>query len=490
MRQWRPIVSAGQQRHQDSPAPAFEGRTLAAAMGGTLVREGVLPIRGAAVDSRRVGSGMAFFALPGERTDGHRFLDAAVAAGAAAIVVSATPAADAVDRLLAASPGLSIIAVADTGAALLAAARAWRDRWTPLVVGVTGSLAKTSTKEQIAEVLSERWDVLRNEGNENNEVGLPLTLLRSGPRHGALVLEMGLYVEGDIALLADLARPTIGVVTAVRGVHLSRAGTIEAIARGKRELIEALPPGGTAVLNADDPIVTAWDAPAGVDVLRYGFDAAAGVTATDVVSLGAEGMAFTLVLPDARRKVRTPALGRHSVHNALAAAAVGWAAGLDAATIARGVARGFRAPHRTALVRLPDRLVLDDSYNASPDSMVAALDLLATLPGRRVAVLGQMLELGDGAQEGHDRVGRHAAAVADVLLAVGDEAAGIAEGAAASGMSRAALVRLPDRDAAAAWLAAESRPGDAILVKASRGAALDLLVSDLERLFGAPGAPA
>jgi len=485
MRQWRAIVSADPQRPSDLPTPAFEGRTLAAAVGGRLLVAGSRPIRAAAVDSRRVDPGMAFFALRGEHTDGHRFLRAAMDAGAAALVVSEAPDGPTLDAL--AASGAAVVAVPDTGAALLAAARSWRARWQPLVVGITGSLAKTSTKEQIAEVLAERWTVLRNEGNENNEIGLPLTILRSGPEHEALVLEMGLYVPGDIDLLARLARPTIGVVTAVRGVHLSRAGSIDAIEAGKRELIEALPAGGTAVLNADDVRVTRWSPPQGVATIRYGFAAGADVSAADVRSLGAEGMAFTLVLPDGRIAVATPALGRHSVHNALAAAAVGHVAGLDAATIARGIGRGFRAPHRTALVRLPDRLILDDSYNASPDSMAAALDLLATLPGRHVAVLGEMRELGDGTLDGHLAVGRHAADQTDLLLVVGEEAAGIADGAAAAGMPVARIIRVPDRAAAAAWLAEHARAGDAILVKASRGPALDLLVDDLVRLFDGPG---
>ena len=449
------------------------------------MREGSLPIRAATVDSRRVRPGMAFFALPGEHTDGHRYLDVAVAAGAAAVVISELPDVATLDAL--SGRGASVVFVPDTGVALIAAARSWRDRWQPLVVGVTGSLAKTSTKEQIAEVLAERWTVLRNEGNENNEVGLPLTLLRSGPEHQALVLEMGLYVPGDIALLARLARPTIGVVTAVRGVHLSRAGTLDAIEAGKRELIETLPAGGTAVLNADDPRVTRWTPPAGVTSLRYGFDAAADISATDVVSVGADGMTFTLVLPDTRIPVRTPALGRHSVHNALAAAAVGHVAGLDAPMIARGIARGFTAPHRTALVRLPDRLVLDDSYNASPDAVIAALDLLATLPGRRIAVLGEMLELGEGTFAGHLAVGAHAAGTADLLVVVGEGAGAIADGASRAGMPATRIVRTADRAAATAWLATSSKPEDAMLVKASRGAALDVLVDDLVRLFGAKG---
>jgi UDP-N-acetylmuramoyl-tripeptide--D-alanyl-D-alanine ligase len=224
--------------------------------------------------------------------------------------------------------------------------------------------------------------------------------------------------------------------------------------------------------------------------IRYGFDPSADVGAEEVASLGAEGMRFALRLPDGRLDVTTPALGRHSVHNALAAAAVGVVAGLDHATIARGIARGFRAPHRTALLRAADRLLVDDSYNASPDAVVAALDLLATLPGRRIAVLGEMLELGDAARESHVAVGRHAAATADLLVVVGDAAAGIADGALAAGLDAERIVRAPDRAAGAAAVVAVSRPGDAILVKASRGAALDLLVEDLVRALGPAGASA
>ena len=215
-----------------------------------------MPIVGAAVDSRRVEPGNAFFALPGERTDGHRFLEAAVAAGAAALVVSEPLDADRLQALAGERASLSVVHVADPAAALRAVAAAYRARFDPLVIGITGSLAKTSTKELVAEVLAGRFRVLRSVGNENNEIGLPLTLLRLRPEHEVAVLEMGLYTMGEIALLARLAQPSIGVVTAVRGVHLSRAGSIEAIEAGKRELVEALPASGWAVLNADDPRVS------------------------------------------------------------------------------------------------------------------------------------------------------------------------------------------------------------------------------------------
>lgn len=487
MRQSAPMASDRTHPPASVPGASFTPIALAAACGGRLVRTGDRPIHGAAVDSRRIGGGEIFFALPGERTDGHRFLDAAVAAGAAALVVREVPEGAALDALRGPGGTPAIIAVADPAQALLAAAAAWRARLDPFVVGVTGSYGKTSTKEQVAEVLSVSRRVRRSEGNENNEIGLPLTLLRATPEDAALVLEMGLYREGEIALLAGIARPRVGIVTAVRGVHLSRAGSIEAIERGKRELIDALAPGGTAVLNADDPRVTRWTPPAGVGTLRYGFSPEADVRADAVEPLGPDGMRFRLILPGAVRDARTPALGRHSVHNALAAAAAALVAGMDPEAIVAGIARGARAPHRTTLIEAGDRRILDDSYNASPDTMVAALDLLATLPGRHVAVLGEMLELGDGSAVGHADAGRHAARTADLLVAVGPGAAPIAAAAREAGMAPGAVIEVADRDAALRELLDRGTPGETILVKASRGAELDLLVADLVRLLGLPG---
>lgn len=479
MREWPTIVSDGPSHPVNHGEPAFDGHGLALAVRGSLLLAGRERIRGGAADSRRVQPGNAFFALPGERTDGQRFLAEAVAAGATALVLRDAPLADEL-ATLSHGGAVSIVRVSDAGAALRAAGAAWRDRFEPLVVGVTGSLAKTSTKEQIAETLAEHWNVLRNEGNENNEIGLPLTLLRLRPEHEVAVLEMGMYVTGDIALLAAMARPSIGVVTAVRATHLARAGTLDAIEHGKRELVEALPVTGTAVLNFDDERVARMRAHTPAGVIGYGFERDADVTAEDVASLGEEGMRFTLRLPDGDRvPVRLPALGRHSVHNALAAAAVGVAAGLDAATIVRGLARGFRAPHRTQLVRAGEWRILDDSYNAAPDSMAAALELLGSLPGRHVAVLGEMLELGEGSPEAHLEVGRRAAELADRLIVVGSGAREIATGAAGAGMAAEHITLADDRDRAVELLLAELRPGDTVLIKASRGAALDLIVDAL-----------
>jgi len=483
-----PIVSAGQPSYPPADPTSFTGVELATAVGGRIIRIGRQPIRGAAVDSRLVRPGQAFFALRGDRTDGHRFLDAAVAARAAALVVRYDVDLGAIGTPRPPAGDVTIIAVPDSGVALMSAASAWRDRFDPVVVGITGSLAKTSTKEQIAEVLGVRWSVLRNEGNQNNEVGLPLTLLRLEPGHAAAVLEMGLYVTGDIAQLCAIARPSIGVVTAVRAVHLSRAGSIEAIAAGKRELVEALPPEGTAILNADDPLVAAMAGDTAARVLTYGFGTTADVTAGDVESLGPSGMRFRLMLPaGSATEVTTPSLGRHGVHNALAAAAVGVAMGLDAPTIALGLSRRAGAPHRSVLIETATWRILDDSYNAAPDSMAAALDLLAELPGRHVAVLGEMLELGDGSAAAHRDVGTRAALRADRLIVVGQGAADIADGALAAGMAPAAVDLVADRDAALELLLADARAGDTILLKASRGGALDLLVEPLIRAGGPTG---
>lgn len=455
---------------------AVDADELAGLVDGQLMQAGSEPLFGGAVDSRRVERGQLFFALPGEHADGHDFLASAVAAGAGGLVVSRALSSDE----LTAVAGSTIVRVEDVATALRTLAAAHRDRFEPLVVGITGSIAKTSTKEQTAELLSERYEVLRNTGNENNEIGLPLTLLRMASRHEVAVLEMGLYTTGEIALLAGLARPSIGVVTAVRGVHLSRAGSIDAIERGKRELVEALPADGTAILNIDDERVAAMARHTSATVVTYGFDTRADVGATDIESDAEAGMRFTLRLPDAELPVRTPVLGRHGVHNALAAAAVAVTAGMELDAIAAGLARDVCAPHRSQLVHAGDWTILDDSYNASPDAVEAALDLLGTFPGRRVAVLGEMLELGDAAASEHARVGRYVPAAAERLVVVGAGAAGIAESAVEAGMVASAVDVVPDRDAALALLLADLRPGDRVLIKASRGAALDILVDRLQ----------
>jgi UDP-N-acetylmuramoyl-tripeptide--D-alanyl-D-alanine ligase len=463
--------------------PGFSADDLVAATGGRLVARSDRPVLGGAVDSREIVPGNLFVALPGERTDGHRFVGAALDAGAAAVLVAEPP-----DPAVLAGRDATVVVVPDPLRGLQAIAAWWRGRYDPLVVGVTGSIAKTSTKEAVAAVLGGAMPTLRNEGNQNNEIGLPLTVLRLRGEHRAAVLEMGMYVGGEIADLARIGRPEIGIVTAVQPVHLARIGTIEAIERAKGELIEALPEDGVAILNADDERVRRMASRTRARVITYGFAPDADVRAEDVESLGGDGMRFRLVARGVDRVVAIPSLGRLAVHNALAGVAVGLTAGVPLDTIAAGLAAGWSVPHRAELVRAGGVTIVDDSYNASPGSVAAALELLAGMPGRRIAVLGEMLELGSEHDDGHRRVGATAAEHADLLLVVGAGAARIVEGARSVGMPDTAIATVDDRAAARDRLLADLRDGDVVLVKASRGIALDELVDDLRTALTAKAA--
>ncbi len=476
-----------------SPAPGGSHLTaddLVAATGGTPLRRSDRPIRAGAVDSRVVEPGMLFVALAGERTDGHRFLAQAVAAGAAALLIGRLPDGSAGEPELDTLGEVTIVRVPDPLRALHAVATAWRRRFHPLVVGITGSIAKTSTKEAVASVLAGRFATLRSEGNQNNEIGLPLTVLRLGPEHGAAVLEMGMYVGGEIRELAAIGQPRIGIVTAVQPVHLARIGTLDAIEDAKAELVEALPPaadGGVAILNADDPRVRRMAGRTAARAVTYGFAPDADVRAEAIHSLGLDGMRFRLLSDAGARAVAIRGLGRMAVHNALAAAAAGLAAGMGLDAIVPGLAAPLDAPHRSAVVRAAGVTIIDDAYNASPGSVRAALELLAGIPGRRIAVLGEMRELGSAHEAGHREVGEAAARVVDTLVVVeggrGEPAQGIADGAHAAGLAPGRLI-VADRGAAAGVLRTRLRPGDVVLVKASRGAELERVVDDLVALLG------
>lgn len=461
-------------------APFLAPAEVVAQTGGALLRDTGASIRGAAVDSRRVVPGQLFVALPGERTDGHEYLAEAAANGAAAVVVTRdVPASEFADL-----GDASVIRVADGMAALHSLAAAWRDRFDLPVVGVTGSVAKSSTKEAIATVLASSRQVLRSGGNENNEIGLPLTVLRLSPWHEVAVFEMGMYVAGEIAELARIARPSIGVVTAVRPIHLSRAGSLDAIEAGKGELVEALPPEGLAVLNADDAAVRRMAARTSARVVTYGFEPTAQVRAGAVASRGLGGMSFELATPAGRRAVDLPRMGRHAVHNALAAAAVALESGLGLDETVAALALQWTLPHRCEVVHADGVVIIDDAYNAGPDSMAAALEMVADLAGRRVAILGEMAELGELADEAHAAVGRRAASVVELLVVVGDGARPMAAAAVASGLDPARVIQVGDAEAALTEARSRLRPGDTVLVKASRALALERVVDGLVGALG------
>ncbi len=443
------------------------------------------------IDSRQAVPGALFVALPGQRVDGHDFVPEAFERGASlALVQREVPGYPQLDlrRPLTEADWTgfrlpALLRVNDTLQALQQAARFWRRKLPQLrVVGITGSVGKSTTKELVAQVLSRRYRTLKNLGNLNNEIGLPLTVLRLTEGYQRAVLEMGFYVPGEIALLCDIALPQVGVVTNVGTVHAERAGSQETIARGKAELVEALPPApeGVAVLNYDDPWVRWMAERTRARVFFYGLSPKADLWADQIEGLGLEGIAFRLHYQGETVAVKAPLLGRHSVHTALRAAAVGLVEGLSWQEIVEGLRMGHTQLRLVAVRAFNGALLLDDTYNASPQSTLAALNLLADLPGRRVAVLGDMLELGPYEREGHEKVGVRAAEVAEVLVTVGPRAKMIAEAALRAGMPAERVWVTEDVDQALEALRALLQPEDVVLVKASRGMRLDRIVAALE----------
>jgi UDP-N-acetylmuramoyl-tripeptide--D-alanyl-D-alanine ligase len=460
--------------------PRFTHEELAAATGGRWI--GVTPpaAEGVSTDTRTLAPGALFVALRGERFDAHDHLAEAGAKGACAAIVSeswlagggAGPAA------------LPLLAVPDTLAALGALARAHRRRFRIPVIGVTGSNGKTTTREMIAAILATRGAVLKTEGNLNNEVGVPLTLFGLDASHAAAVVEMGMNHPGEIARLAAIAEPQVGVVTLAAPAHLEGLGSVEAVADAKAELYQGLPEGGVAIANADDARMLRRAQSSGRRMIT--FSAAKGrrgdVVVLEIVSQGEDGLRFVLGVGNREVGVHAPALvGAHNAANAAAAAAAAIALGCTDREIARGLAAVRPVGRRLRLERLPSGVrLLDDCYNANPASMSAALGTLVALAGpgvRAVAVLGDMLELGAFEEEAHRALGAEAArAGVSALAAFGPRARGIAEAAREGGL---APFHTEDVDALVRWAKATIAPGDVVLVKGSRGMKLERLVEAL-----------
>ena len=454
------------------------------------------PIADVHIDSRNAVAEGMFFALRGEEQDGHAFIPHALSQGCRVIVAQRAPESgcvvvDARDaeafrqqagRLLSfesISETPVCLLVSDSLAALQQLADFWRTRHPVRAIGVTGSVGKTTSKEKIAAVLSQRYRVLKSERSINTATGLPLTLLRLTSAHERVVLEMGGgYALGEIAHLARIARPQIGVVTNVGPTHLERMGTIERIALNKSELVKSLPPDGVAVLNFDDPLVREMAAKASGRVFFYGLTPQADLWANEIESQGLEGLRFRFHYGDEVIHARVPLLGRHSVHTALRAAAVGLIEGLSWQEIMDGLQEGGQL--RLVVVRgINGSTLLDDTYNSSPASAFAALNLLDDLEGRKIAVLGDMLELGSYEDEGHRKVGRRAMDVVDLLVAVGPRGRIIGQEALACGMDAEAVTIVEHNEAAIAYLRQNIEPGDTILVKGSRGMTMEEIVNSL-----------
>jgi len=420
---------------------------------------------GYSIDSRTVGLGQLFFAVKGERLDGHDFVEQALEKGAAGAVVRK-------DRLGRYPQQARLLAVEDTLVALQTLATAARKLWGKPLIAVTGSAGKTTTKEAIAHVLGARFRVLKSEGNFNNHFGLPLMLLKLEPEHDLAVIEMGMSHAGEIRALAKIARPEIGVVTNVAAVHLEFFDSLAGIARAKYELVESLPGSGTVVLNADDEYVSQFGRGFKGKVVMYGTRTAADVRAEKIQSQGAQGTEFDVVVGSVREHATLPLVGEHNVLNALAAVAVGLERGLKPSEAIAELYTLAPADKRGQVLQLGNITVINDCYNSNPKALEAMVDALAAMRAkRRIVVAGEMLELGPAGEEMHRQAGQHVAdKKIDVLLGVRGLARSMVEGARQAG-TRSEFVASPEE--AGEWLAREARDGDVVLLKASRGVKLE-----------------
>lgn len=442
-------------------------REICAAVGGTLLQDSGAPVTGVTTDSRAVQPGQLFIPLVGERFDGHAYIAKALEGGAAGCLTAAAP-----ETLL---PGKLYIQVADTRLALKALASWYRDKFDLPVVQVTGSAGKTTTKEMIASVLSQRYNTLRTEGNFNNDIGAPLTLLRLMPEHQAAVIETGMNHFGEIRYLGEMVRPDIAVIANVGDAHIENLGnTRQGILRAKCEIFENLTPEGIAVLNGDDELLNTVTLPQ--TILRCGVGDGCGVRVTDIDDRGLEGVACTVTIEGEHYRLTTSAPGRYMIYPMAMAAAIGRRLGLTGEEIAAGVAAYTTVGSRMHLIRLPgERLVIDDCYNANPQSMAEGLRMLAASPARhRVAVLGDMGELGQLTAQAHRDMGALTRRLGLTAVAVGEK-----------------MHALTETDPQAQWFATVEEampairqlftPGTAVLVKASHAMHFESIVKELEK---------
>jgi UDP-N-acetylmuramoyl-tripeptide--D-alanyl-D-alanine ligase len=461
------------------------------ALTGKRIETTSLFISEATIDSRQAIPASMFVALSGEKTDGHEYVQEAFKRGAHLALVQKDlseqlPTLDLrsgdIPQVFSIPDGPFCLLVNDSLKALQTIASFWRRKLNLRVIGITGSVGKSTTKELVAEVLGQRYHTFKNPGNLNNEIGLPLSLLKLGPGHECAVLEMGFYVPGEITFLCEMAQPHVGVITNIGTVHAERAGSQEMIAAGKSELIQALPPSphGIAILNYDDPWVRPMADLTKAGILFYGLDPRAALWADQVDGLGLEGIRFRLHFKKETLHLRVPLIGRHSVHTVLRAAAVGLVEGLAWQEIISGLQWG-RSQLRLVAVRTESgAFILDDSYNASPESTLAALNLLGELDGKKIAVLGDMLELGRYERQGHELVGVRAAEVCSELITVGEKGMMIADAALKGGLSASNIYIFKESRQAIEFLQSHLHEGDIVLIKGSHGLRMDRIVSALE----------
>jgi UDP-N-acetylmuramoyl-tripeptide--D-alanyl-D-alanine ligase len=423
-----------------------------------------LAAMGYSIDSRTLNSGDLFIALPGERFDGHDYVKAALEKGAVAAVIQQGRTMDADPKRL--------LYVEDTLKALQALGAAARRLWGKPLLAVTGSAGKTTTKEMLAHLLATSFRVMKSTGNLNNHIGLPLQLLKLEPEHDLAVVEMGMNHLGEIRALGALAQQDLAVVTCVAPVHLEFFGSVAEIARAKYEIIETLHPGGVAVLNADDEYVSQFGRDFKGTVVTFGIRKAADVSARNVKLRGIAGSTFDLVAGSVCEPVKLPLVGEHSIYNALAAAAAAMERGVPPSQAAAALGTLRPSEKRGQVLEVRGATIINDSYNSNPRALETMIDTLASMKAeRRILIAGEMLELGPTAVALHRESGRHAAKKKiDLVIGVRGLAQALAEAACGAGV-QSLFLETPEQ--AGEWLARELRPGDAVLLKASRGVKLE-----------------
>ncbi len=457
----------------------FTAEEIARATGGILSGNSAAQVRGVSTDSRKIVPEELFVALHGDNFDGHDFITVALENGAAALLVNKEwSGRQSLDTAAA------CVAVADTLRALGDLAAFHRRRFEIPLVGITGSNGKTTTKEMLAAILALTGQGLKTSGNLNNLIGLPQMLLQLSGSDRWAVLEMGMSEPGEIDRLAEIAAPRVGVITNAFRAHLASMGSVEAVAKAKGELFLRLPEDGWAIYNADDPLVAACPVNEGVNRLSFGLHKA-DVTAMEIRSLGLAGQSFFLRTPDFQLPITLKAYGQHNIYNALAAASAALALGIEPQLIKDGLEVFTPYDKRFHLEEVNGIVLIDDSYNANPASMAAALVTLRELrlQNRSIAILGDMLELGADSEGSHRSVGELAAFCADRIYLLGDSAELVAAGALAAGFSEQELVRANNHDEIIADLRRQLKPGDYVLVKGSRGMRMEAVATVIRSGF-------
>ncbi|MEA3231124.1 MAG: UDP-N-acetylmuramoyl-tripeptide--D-alanyl-D-alanine ligase [Thermodesulfobacteriota bacterium] len=461
---------------------SLTARDVLKATGGTLVSgsESIV-FDTAVIDSRSVLPGNLFVAIRGERHDGHTFIPGVIRQGIRGVVINQAKTSELRENRWN-DEKVTCVAVDDTIRALGDLAAYQRRRSDARVIGITGSNGKTTTRRMAAAIFGRCFETLASRGNYNNEIGLPLTLLGLKPGHQWIVLELGMNHFGEIRRLSRICRPDIGIITSIAPCHLEGVGSIEGVVRAKAEILENIPSGGTVILNRDDPYLAELGNKIDTEVLFFGESDEADIRAHSIRATGGE-IRFTLELPDSRTAVRLPATGRFMVSNALAAAAAGYLAGLSCEEIQNGLYHFRSVSGRMNVIPTKRGItIIDDTYNANPASMEAAINTLATVAGndRSILVVGDMLELGDETDRLHRQVGKLAGRAGITRLYVtGPHAGFVAEGARAGGMDKNQVIT-GEKEAIITDLKKQLKTSDWMLVKGSRGSAMEAIVGPIK----------